>query len=158
MKAPVEIARLGFKGRISILAAMVNMITGRPEASGAYSVPLATFASSAASDDKALQEVPHALLQIMNAYNHNPNLEEYNGLVIVMDGLVFHFTRVTVSRDYIDCLCERRPLQDCLRLFRSRPLNLLEVGDRREFIRLAVGMLRSMAKSEFAEYPCKYRF
>lgn len=46
------------------------------------SVPLATFDIASGPLETAITEVSQRLLQMVNAYNCNPNLEEYSGFIM----------------------------------------------------------------------------
>ena len=121
------------------------------------SIPLATFAVTTGLPEKALREVRQALIQIITAYNCAPNRKEYTAHVVVLYHSIYHFTRTTVSRDYVRCLCEGLPLpEQSFHLWRSPPMDLKGMEERREFVKYIVGLFRRLSDDDLADYPCDY--
>lgn len=93
--------------------------------------------------------VPQALLQAILAYNQNPHLDHYSGFVVSADQAVLQVSRVVASRTYMKNLCEGKPSRGGdLVLYHSNPMDLLEQDGRRQFLRLIMGLLRFLRKSE----------
>lgn len=53
-----------------------------------------------------------------------------------------------MSRDYMKSLWEGQPVNENMRLYRSREFELLDREDRRKFMRFIVGLFRYLAQSE----------
>jgi hypothetical protein len=47
-----------------------------------------------------------------------------------------------MSHDYMESLCQGGHLSECLQFYRSEPYDLLERDQRREIIRLLIGLFR----------------
>lgn len=96
----------------------------------------------------ARYEVPQTLLQGILAYSHNPQLKEYTGIVINLDKTCIRVSKAMMSPSYMKCVCENRSIDGDMILHRSKSYQLLDRADRREFIRLVIGIFRYIAQCE----------
>ena len=55
---------------------------------------------------------------------------------------VLFSTSVNASKKYMSSLFERQIVSDDLPLYRSKKLNILDCDDRREIVRILIGVLR----------------
>jgi hypothetical protein len=89
-----------------------------------------------------IREVPHALVQGILAYNQDPNPESYTGFVVTINGTVLRISRAFMSHNYMESLCKGGHLSESLQFNRSKSYDLLERDQRREVLRLLVGLFR----------------
>lgn len=68
--------------------------------------------------------------------------------MVTVDQTVLRVGRIVASQSYLRSLCTRNPLTDELFYYRSKPFELLERDDRREFLRVMLGVVRYLAESD----------
>lgn len=96
----------------------------------------------------ARYEIPQALLQVILVYSNNQLLDNYTGYVVTMDRTVVRVGKVVVSQAYLRDLSAGHPTAEQMFFYRSKSFQLLEREDRREFLRVILGVLRYSAQSE----------
>lgn len=104
----------------------------------------------------AQYQVLQILLQAITAYCRNTHLGRYTGFVVTMDRTVVHFSKATMSPVYMQALYQARPLPEKMQFYQSRAYELLQPGDRREFMRLAIGLVRYLTQSEESMIANRY--
>ena len=103
-------------------------------------------------------EAPKALILAAIAYSRNPRLEHYDGFVICMEGPFFYVSQLKASKKYMSSLFECRIVSDDLPLYRSRKLDILDCDDRREIVRMLIGVLRYLDEHDQAKILGDYEY
>ena len=73
-------------------------------------------------------------------YSRNPDLDYYDGIVICIDETSVHVSRAKIPNSYMRGLFERRTVVEQLPLYRSEILDIYNQRDRREIMRLFIGL------------------
>ena len=68
-------------------------------------------------------------------------MDEYNTFVVSMKGTIIQFVRASCSNSYLQDLAYRKGPGSLLELYFSDPYDLLEQEDRKEFVRIFVGLV-----------------
>lgn len=92
----------------------------------------------------ALEVTPYLLIQIILKYEREPALDSYTAFVLIMKETTVQVVKATCSNAYIQDLISSKVPEDPLELWFSVPYDLLEQGDRKEFLRLHIGLVRSL--------------
>lgn len=75
------------------------------------------------------------------AYEQNPDLGNYSAFVVSMRGPTFQFIKSTCPALYIKDLFSGRAPSVPLKMYFSGPYDLMEQEDRKEFVRIYLGLL-----------------
>lgn len=68
--------------------------------------------------------------------------------MITVDRIILRVSKAVASQAYLRSLCAKQPVKEELIYYRSTPFELLGREDRREFLRVIFGVLRSSADSD----------
>lgn len=99
----------------------------------------------------AVHEVPQIVVQAILAYNRDPTRESYPAFVLRVDRTILQVSMSALSRTYVEELCRGKPLSGSLRLCRSVRYDMLERDERREALRLLVGLVRFLDTSNIID-------
>lgn len=75
-----------------------------------------------------------------------------------MEGPFFYVSQLKVSKKYISSLFECRTVSDDLPLYRSRKLDIIDCDDRREIVRMLIGVLRYLDEHDQAKILGDYEY
>ena len=84
---------------------------------------------------------PYLLIQMALAFEWNPDLDNYTTFVVSMRGSTFQFIRSTCPALYIKDILSSRAPRAPLELYFSGPYDLMEQEDRKEFLRIYLGLI-----------------
>jgi len=87
-------------------------------------------------------EVPQVLIQALLAFQKNPALDVCKAFVLRMEGTKLQLSAASISRAYIDTLSQGKHLRDGFTVRSSKAYDLREPEERREALRLLIGLLR----------------
>lgn len=88
--------------------------------------------------------MPYLLFQAILKFERNPTLESHSAFVVSMKGTMLQLNKGVVSQNYLeDLICYKVP-SDSLSLLRSGPYDLLEQDDRRDFVRVFLGLMQNL--------------
>jgi hypothetical protein len=87
-------------------------------------------------------EVPQVLVQAFLAFQKNPALDIRRTFALRMEGTKLQLSAASISRAYIDTLSQGKHLSDGFTLLSSKAYDLREPEERREAVRLLIGLLR----------------
>lgn len=77
-------------------------------------------------------------------HERKPSLESYTAFVVIMKETTVQVAKAICSSSYIQDLINRRVPADPLELQFSLPHDLLEQKDRKEFLRIHLGLIGSL--------------
>ena len=89
----------------------------------------------------AHEVTPYLLFQAFLAYKKNPSLGDYNTFFVSMKGTVVQFVRASCFNSYLRDLANHKAPGSSLGLYFSEPYDLLEQKDRREFVKVFIGLV-----------------
>ncbi|ODM21654.1 hypothetical protein SI65_02498 [Aspergillus cristatus] len=89
----------------------------------------------------AHEVAPYLLFQAFFQYEQNPTLDDYNAFVVSMKGTTIQFVRASCSNSYLRDLVERKAPGSPLGVCFSEHYDLLEQKDRKEFVRIFIGLI-----------------
>lgn len=104
----------------------------------------------------AWHEAPKVLLLAAIAYSRNLRLEHYNEFVVCLEGTFLYVSRLEASQKYMSDLFEHKLVSDDLPLYRSRKFNIFDRGERREIVRILIGVLRCLDGHGQSKIPGDY--
>jgi hypothetical protein len=111
-------------------------------------------------ENKIKGEVPYGLFLIFAAFNKDPDRGEYASFVINMrltSLTSLQITKLVASGSYLQELCQGKPLEEHLKIYRSQEFDLVEPEGRKAFLVMFVGVVNYVMKSpEGSEFktPC----
>jgi hypothetical protein len=97
----------------------------------------------------ASHEVPQILVQTILAYEQNPTLDTHKVFVLRVDRTVLQLSMAVISRTNMEDLYQGKPLRESLRLCCSERYDLREYDQRREVLRVLIGLLRYLDAEGF---------
>ncbi|KAN0066783.1 hypothetical protein V8E54_015072 [Elaphomyces granulatus] len=93
-------------------------------------------------------EVPQVLIQAFLAFQKNPALDIHRAFALRMEGTKLQLSAASISRTYIDTLSQGKHLSDGFTLLSSKAYDLREPEERREAVRLLIGLLRYLGATQ----------
>ncbi|RHZ67144.1 uncharacterized protein CDV56_107751 [Aspergillus thermomutatus] len=102
------------------------------------------FAKGSTEENKIKGEVPYGLFLIFVAFNTNPHRGEYASFVITMrrtSPTSVQITKLVASGSYLQTLCQGRPLEEHLKIYRSPEFDLVEPEGRKAFLVMFMGVV-----------------
>ncbi|GKZ36018.1 hypothetical protein AbraIFM66950_006891 [Aspergillus brasiliensis] len=106
----------------------------------------------------AWSEIPGLLLQANMAFEFDCSFEQYPAYVISVREWGIHFVKGTMMRQEVACLRDKDKLSGRIEVQRTRAYNLHDRGERKEVIRVMLGLLRSFKDRPEANFstalPC----
>lgn len=94
------------------------------------------------NQDIICHEVPQILIQAILMFQKHPTLETYQPFALRLNGTKLQLSSALISQGYIQNLSRNIPLIEELTIRHSVAYDLGEPQDRREILRLLVGLLR----------------
>lgn len=95
------------------------------------------------------REVPQILAQALLAFQKNPILNVHRGFVLRMEGTKLQLSSASIPCRYIRNISQDDPPHDELALLRSVAYDLREPEQRREALRILIGLLRRIDATQF---------
>lgn len=86
--------------------------------------------------------VSHILLQGALAYDNSKIDRSHTAFVLRMERTVFQLSMAKVSLVYLEELIHSKPMSEDLEVFHSERYDLRKTDDRREALRLVIGLYR----------------
>lgn len=106
----------------------------------------------------AKYEIPQLLLQANMAFNYDKSFEEYEAFMISIEGYTYTFIRAIMSPQYLKSLRAGQPADGPLKVLRSEPFNVIDKGERMEFLRRLMALDRYLVQRPEFSFPMrKYR-
>ena len=93
----------------------------------------------------AVEEVPYLIFQAILFYEQNSTLDNYAAFVGCMNGTTFQFAKGVFSHSYLHDLINHQVPSDSLKIYRSQPYELLEQEDRKEFVKIYIGLFQCIS-------------
>lgn len=91
-------------------------------------------------------------------FNYNKSFEEYEAFVISIKGYTYTFIRAIMSPQYLRSLRAGQPANDRLNVLRSKPFDVMDRGERMEFLRCLMALDRYLVQRPEFSFPMrKYR-
>lgn len=87
------------------------------------------------------QEIPHAVFQMVMAYDRDPNRAVYTAFIIMVRGTSFQVTKAVASHSYMQKLLQGQRPNENVDIYRTVEYDLLFGEARRHFFWLFVGIL-----------------
>lgn len=97
----------------------------------------------------ASHEVPQILVQAILAHEQNPTLDTHEVFVLRMDRIALQLSMAVISRTYMEDLYQGKPLHESLRVCCSERYDLRECDQRREVLRVLIGLFRYLDAEGF---------
>lgn len=94
-------------------------------------------------------EVPQVLIQAVLAFRKNPALDVHTAFVVRMEGTKLQLSAASISRAYIHSLSRGEPLSKGFTLLCSGAYDLRDPEQRREILRILIGLLRHLDVIQF---------
>ncbi|GFF61580.1 hypothetical protein IFM60648_05947 [Aspergillus lentulus] len=95
-------------------------------------------------------EVPYGLFLIFAAFNKDPHQGEYASFLINMRRISLtcvQITKLVASGSYLQALCQGKPLEEHLKLYRTHEFDLVEPEGRKAFLAMFMGVVNYVMKS-----------
>jgi hypothetical protein len=95
-------------------------------------------------ENKIKGEVPYGLFLIFAAFNKDPHQREYASFLINMRRTSLtriQITKLVASGSSLQALCQGKPLEEHLKIYRSHEFDLVEPEGRRAFLVMFVGVV-----------------
>lgn len=96
------------------------------------------------SPDIISHEITQFLIQAILMFQKNPTLETHTAFALRIEGIKLQFSSAVISQTYIHSLSHGNPLIEDLTFFHSVTYDLRESDQRREILRLIIGLLRCL--------------
>jgi hypothetical protein len=95
--------------------------------------------------NSATDEVPQILVQGILQYQDNPSLENFKGFRATIAKTTLRISMATMSQSYLKQLCQGKQPAETFDFWHSKSYDLREARDRREALRLIMGITRYLA-------------
>ncbi|KAF4211093.1 hypothetical protein CNMCM5878_003152 [Aspergillus fumigatiaffinis] len=102
------------------------------------------FLKGSMEENKIKGEVPYGLFLIFAAFNKDPHQREYASFLINMRRTSLtriQITKLVASGSSLQALCQGKPLEEHLKIYRSHEFDLVEPEGRRAFLVMFVGVV-----------------
>ncbi|GIJ91032.1 hypothetical protein Asppvi_009997 [Aspergillus pseudoviridinutans] len=108
------------------------------------------FMKGSIEENKIKGEVPYGLFLLFAAFNKDPARGEYASFVINMRSTsltCLQITKLVASGSYLQALCQGKPLEEHLKIYRSHGFDLVEPEGRKAFLVMFMGVVNYVMKS-----------